>query len=140
MRKVVADVHEFRSRVKKKRSSMSKVYRDTSTPAGKAFWEPSARAQEVEKWPDWRRAGINVTEPARSATPRATPTKDDSSSRKPMYRQEFEDDLELIKAKEVIFALSRAGLVKLPASADLAADPRKLLRELLDALEYAACK
>lgn len=40
---------------------MSKVYRNTSTPEGKAFWEPSALAAEVETWPDWKRAGINVT-------------------------------------------------------------------------------
>ena len=60
---------------------MSKVYRNTSTPEGKAFWEPSARAQEVEKWPDWRRAGINVTEPTRSATASSSSPKDEKSPR-----------------------------------------------------------
>lgn len=41
---------------------MSKVYRNLSTPEGRAFWTPSARAHEVETWPDWKRAGINVAE------------------------------------------------------------------------------
>lgn len=41
---------------------MAKVYRNLSTPEGRAFWTPSPRAHEVDTWPDWKRAGINVTE------------------------------------------------------------------------------
>lgn len=42
---------------------MPKVWRNMGTPEGRAFWKASARAAEVESWPAWRRAGINVAEP-----------------------------------------------------------------------------
>ncbi len=38
-----------------------KIVRDTSTAESKKFWEAAqAAAVEVQGWPDWRRAGINV--------------------------------------------------------------------------------
>jgi hypothetical protein len=42
---------------------MTKVYRNLSTPESRAFWELSPRAKEVDSWPDWKKAGINVYEP-----------------------------------------------------------------------------
>jgi hypothetical protein len=38
------------------------VYRNMSTPEARAFWEPSALAKDVDNWPAWKRAGINVVE------------------------------------------------------------------------------
>lgn len=60
---------------------MSKVYRNTSTPEGKAFWEPSSRAAEVDTWPDWKRAGINVSDPVRTTTESSCSAKSDKTSR-----------------------------------------------------------
>lgn len=61
---------------------MSKIYRNTSTPEGKAFWELSSRAAEVATWPDWKRAGINVTDSTRSNEERSTTSgRSDRSSR-----------------------------------------------------------
>lgn len=36
------------------------VYRNLSTPEGRAFWALSPRAAEVESWPAWRRAGVTA--------------------------------------------------------------------------------
>jgi len=37
-----------------------KVYRNMSTPEARAFWAPSAWAKDIDSWPAWKRAGINV--------------------------------------------------------------------------------
>ncbi|HVJ92324.1 MAG TPA: hypothetical protein VM580_21135, partial [Labilithrix sp.] len=40
----------------------NKVTRNMSTPEARAFWESAERsAEEVASWPDWKRAGINVS-------------------------------------------------------------------------------
>ena len=36
------------------------VERNLSTPEGRAFWAPTPGAPDVDTWPDWMRAGINV--------------------------------------------------------------------------------
>jgi hypothetical protein len=45
---------------KKKRP---RVYRNMSTPESRAFWVSVDRvAKDVSTWPDWKRAGINVSD------------------------------------------------------------------------------
>lgn len=40
-----------------------KIVRDMSTPESCKFWETAKKAAaEVQTWPDWKRAGINVTQ------------------------------------------------------------------------------
>ncbi len=42
---------------------MSRILRDLSTEQSRSFWESAERsAAEVESWPPWKRAGINVAE------------------------------------------------------------------------------
>ncbi len=42
---------------------MSKITRNLATEADKAFWAAAERvAAEVRTWPDWKRAGINVSD------------------------------------------------------------------------------
>jgi len=42
---------------------MKKIKRNTSTPESKEFWDQAEKtSQEVEIWPDWKRAGINVAD------------------------------------------------------------------------------
>lgn len=42
---------------------MSKIIRNLSTPEGRAFWKSVEKsAAEVLTWPDWKRAGINVSD------------------------------------------------------------------------------
>ena len=39
------------------------IGRNMSTPESRAFWESAEKsAAEVQTWPDWKRAGINVTQ------------------------------------------------------------------------------
>lgn len=39
------------------------IRRNMSTPANRAFWKDVEKvAAEVRSWPDWKRAGINVTD------------------------------------------------------------------------------
>ena len=40
---------------------MTKINRNLSTKESRDFWRHAdASAQEVQAWPDWKRAGINV--------------------------------------------------------------------------------
>ncbi len=40
---------------------MRKIVRNLATPKARAFWASAEEsAREVESWPDWKRAGINV--------------------------------------------------------------------------------
>jgi len=53
---------------------MKKILRNMSTEENRNFWETAERsAAEVETWPAWKRAGINVAplrdEPREEATP-----------------------------------------------------------------------
>ncbi len=42
---------------------MTKILRNMSTEASRAFWETvESSAAEVEQWPAWKRAGINVAQ------------------------------------------------------------------------------
>lgn len=42
---------------------MKKIRRDLSTPEAREFWRVAEEsAREVGTWPDWKRAGINVTQ------------------------------------------------------------------------------
>ncbi len=42
---------------------MKKIVRNLATPETRAFWETAQQAfAEVETWPSWRRAGINVSQ------------------------------------------------------------------------------
>lgn len=42
--------------------AVNKVVRNTSTASSRAFWDGAKRASvEVQRWPDWKRAGINVS-------------------------------------------------------------------------------
>lgn len=42
---------------------MKKIIRNMDTPENKLFWEEAEKsAFEVEAWPDWKRAGINVSQ------------------------------------------------------------------------------
>ncbi len=55
---------------------MKKILRNMSTEESKNFWEAAERsAAEVEKWPAWKRAGINVA-PVRKE-PREEPPADE---------------------------------------------------------------
>jgi hypothetical protein len=41
--------------------AVKKIVRNMSTSASRTFWESAERgASEIEEWPAWRRAGINV--------------------------------------------------------------------------------
>jgi hypothetical protein len=51
---------------------MKKIVRNMSTPESRKFWEDAGKASaEVATWPDWKRAGINVSQ--LRDTPRPTP-------------------------------------------------------------------
>ena len=40
-----------------------KILRNMDTPESRAFWEAADRvACEVQQWPAWKRAGINVSQ------------------------------------------------------------------------------
>ena len=40
---------------------LKKIVRNLSTPESRAFWATAEEsAREVQTWPDWKRAGINV--------------------------------------------------------------------------------
>ena len=55
---------------------MKMIQRNLSTEESRNFWETAERsAAEVEKWPDWKRAGINVTQVREEA--REDPSADD---------------------------------------------------------------
>jgi hypothetical protein len=42
---------------------VKKIVRNLSTPESRAFWEGIERtAAEVQTWPPWKRAGINVAQ------------------------------------------------------------------------------
>jgi hypothetical protein len=42
---------------------VKKIVRNMSTPESRAFWERIERsALEIQHWPAWRRAGINVSQ------------------------------------------------------------------------------
>jgi hypothetical protein len=42
---------------------MSRILRDLSTDQSRSFWESAERsAAEVQSWPSWKRAGINVAD------------------------------------------------------------------------------
>jgi hypothetical protein len=42
---------------------MKKIVRNMATADSKAFWESAERtASEVQQWPAWKRAGINVSQ------------------------------------------------------------------------------
>lgn len=42
---------------------MKKIVRNMSTDESRAFWQTAERAaQEIENWPAWKRAGINVAQ------------------------------------------------------------------------------
>jgi hypothetical protein len=42
---------------------MKKIVRNMDSPENRAFWEHAEQAAaEVETWPDWKRAGINVVQ------------------------------------------------------------------------------
>jgi len=41
---------------------MKKIIRNLATDSNKAFWADAEKvASDVRKWPDWKRAGINVS-------------------------------------------------------------------------------
>lgn len=41
---------------------MKKIVRDMSTPENKTFWQAAVLgAPQLETWPHWKRAGINVS-------------------------------------------------------------------------------
>jgi hypothetical protein len=49
---------------------MKKITRNMSTEASKVFWETAQKhASELEGWPDWKRAGINVAQERRAPRP-----------------------------------------------------------------------
>jgi hypothetical protein len=49
---------------------MKKITRNMSTDASKVFWETAQKhAMELEGWPDWKRAGINVAQERRAPRP-----------------------------------------------------------------------
>lgn len=42
---------------------MKKIVRNMSTAESRSFWETAERAaSEVQEWPMWKRAGINVAQ------------------------------------------------------------------------------
>ena len=44
-------------------NSVKKIVRNMSTEESRKFWEAAERtAAEVETWPAWKRAGINVVQ------------------------------------------------------------------------------
>ncbi len=59
---------------------MKKILRNMSTAESRNFWETAERsAAEVETWPAWKRAGINVA-PVRDE-PRAEPPSNEQQDR-----------------------------------------------------------
>lgn len=57
---------------------MKKIVRNMSTGESKVFWETAQRhASELDGWPDWKRAGINVAQTRTAPRPPVTvPTAD----------------------------------------------------------------
>jgi hypothetical protein len=52
---------------------VKKIVREMSTTESQRFWETAERAAaEVQQWPDWKRAGINVAQVLEE--PRQLPT------------------------------------------------------------------
>lgn len=44
-------------------SNIKKIVRNMSTVENRTFWESAERsAKEIQLWPPWKRAGINVTQ------------------------------------------------------------------------------
>jgi hypothetical protein len=63
---------------------MSKIIRNVSDEAGRAFWDSARKSAEgVRDWPSWKKAGITVEQPgvASSPTPPNPPNGSQLSSK-----------------------------------------------------------
>jgi hypothetical protein len=61
---------------------MKKIIRNLASDANKAFWKDAETvATEVRSWPDWKRAGINVSN-VRTDVKAAAGEKDSTRTKK----------------------------------------------------------
>lgn len=64
---------------------MKKIVPDLSTPESRQFWKAVENsAREVQSWPAWKRAGINVApvrQETRESSPRSQPDSPSSGKR-----------------------------------------------------------
>lgn len=82
---------------------MTSLRKNLSTPEHRAFWAGVEKsAAEVETWPAWKRAGINVA--AVRETPREVPPMPDPPARptRPL------DELDLLARLEALAFVTRA--------------------------------